>query len=285
MLRFSLAREAKTAPQGSLLHQCLTIIDQIVEETRTLTSALYPNILRQAGLVEALRWLCSLGPEFMGIKVQFNTSSEHEDLDSDIAIFLYRAAAELLTNCMKHSGAKSVSLSLFENGEGLCMRVADDGRGFAYDDGDQAGLAGFGLFSIREKLLYLEGRLDIKTAPGAGAEITGFHPILGKDLGSGFQMAKKNSDQKSEVTADDLTARLRALKAERDLLRAKVAQLEEFQRQCDAEADHLRNLFNYSEDVGVYRLRTNPDDPIIARLVYINKTGRRLLGTVGNRCF
>ena len=112
----------------------------------------------------------------MGIKVQFNTSSEHEDLDSDIAIFLYRAAAELLTNCMKHSGAKSVSLSLFENGEGLCMRVADDGRGFAYDDGDQAGLAGFGLFSIREKLLYLEGRLDIKTAPGAGAEITVFIP-------------------------------------------------------------------------------------------------------------
>ncbi len=171
LLRFSLAREAKTETQGSALHQCLTILDQIIAETRTLTTELYPNILRQAGLVEALRWLCSMGHEVMGIDIQFDTNSEHKDLDNDIAIFLYRTASELLTNCMKHSGAARVSLSLFEGREGLCMKMSDNGRGFVYND-EKANPGGFGLFSIREKLIYLEGRLDIETAPGAGTEIT-----------------------------------------------------------------------------------------------------------------
>ncbi len=171
LLRFILVREGKTSPGDSALTQRLELVDQVIKETRALTAGIYPNSLHEAGLVKTLEWLCCRGPDFSGLDIRFEADVGHLDLDKDMAIFLYRAAMELLNNSKKNSGARQVCLSLFENNEGLCLRVTDDGLGFAYG-GDQDDMAGFGLFSIREKLRYFDGSLDVVSSPGNGADIT-----------------------------------------------------------------------------------------------------------------
>jgi signal transduction histidine kinase len=66
----------------------------------------------------------------------------------------------------------SVDLSAVEND--LVLKVTDSGKGF-----DTRGTAahGLGLLSIRDRVTFLKGRLDIQSAPGAGTELATHIPI------------------------------------------------------------------------------------------------------------
>jgi two-component system NarL family sensor kinase len=82
-------------------------------------------------------------------------------------------ARELLQNVVRHARATTVELTLRESDEATEIVVKDDGVGF-----DASGAASaieangsFGLFSIRERLDYLDGRLVIDSSPGAGTSI------------------------------------------------------------------------------------------------------------------
>src|SRR5262249_42080957 len=58
--------------------------------------------------------------------------------------------------------------------EQLCITVADQGIGFdpaRLDNRSKLGQAGWGLFSISERLTLLGGRFDIDSAPGRGTRV------------------------------------------------------------------------------------------------------------------
>jgi signal transduction histidine kinase len=79
---------------------------------------------------------------------------------------LLRIVREAVTNATRHGGASSILVEL-ENGDGLSLRIADDGVGF-----DPAGSnAGFGLMSMRDRARALGGELRVVSAPGEGTEI------------------------------------------------------------------------------------------------------------------
>ena len=88
---------------------------------------------------------------------------------------LFRSVRELLFNVVKHAKVANarVELSLTADGR-VRLTVSDEGVGFdpetlrAWDGTDQ----GFGLFSLRERLELLGGRLDVESAPGRGASFT-----------------------------------------------------------------------------------------------------------------
>jgi len=81
---------------------------------------------------------------------------------------------ELLINIVKHAKTNQASVTIREIGDHIRIRVMDDGVGF-----DKARLGrgmdhegGFGLFSMRERLEHLGGRLTIRTGPGKGTSVT-----------------------------------------------------------------------------------------------------------------
>jgi CheY-like chemotaxis protein/anti-sigma regulatory factor (Ser/Thr protein kinase) len=90
----------------------------------------------------------------------------------DVRTLLFESVRELLFNAVKHARVDRVTLDLsldLENA--LCITVTDQGIGFdsgALAERGKAGKAGFGLFSIRERLTLLGGRFDIESAPGKG---------------------------------------------------------------------------------------------------------------------
>jgi signal transduction histidine kinase len=63
---------------------------------------------------------------------------------------------------------------------GVQLVVQDDGRGFdaATPHQNKADRGGFGLFSVRERVQNLGGRLEIQSSPGRGTEIRIFMPVL-----------------------------------------------------------------------------------------------------------
>ena len=82
-------------------------------------------------------------------------------------LVLYRIAQESLTNALRHSHARSVTVSLEADAESVTLRVADDGQGMS----EQLPRGTAGIAGMRERVLLVGGRLTIDSRPGQGTEV------------------------------------------------------------------------------------------------------------------
>lgn len=86
---------------------------------------------------------------------------------------MYRIAQEALTNIWKHAGANEVKIDI-QTTANLHLEIQDNGKGFALNQNT----TGFGLQSMRDRVLALGGEFQISSAPGAGCCITAKIPLL-----------------------------------------------------------------------------------------------------------
>jgi CheY-like chemotaxis protein len=99
--------------------------------------------------------------------VQVKAQDEVHVESEAIKTLLYRAAQELLFNVIKHAQVRTATLRVRQRKRCLCLSISDRGRGF---DPEALGeTAGFGLWSIRERVEMLKGRMKIRSAPGRGS--------------------------------------------------------------------------------------------------------------------
>ena len=157
----------------SALDTVCGIIDQTLQQTRSLTFELSCPMLNELGLAEALEELCTSMTHEYSVRFEFKGDKQPLPLHLDHKIVLYRSTRELLINVMKHSGAQCAQVDLERVGKSVRIRVADDGRGF---DASMAGKGfspsgGFGLFNIREYLRHAGGKLKIESIPGDGTRV------------------------------------------------------------------------------------------------------------------
>jgi signal transduction histidine kinase len=90
---------------------------------------------------------------------------------------LYRAVRELLVNVSKHAHAKHVSVDVRQQESEISITVADDGKGFNPAEIKSAEAGGFGLFSIRQRLAHIGGKLTIESGEGKGTRVTLIAPL------------------------------------------------------------------------------------------------------------
>jgi len=127
--------------------------------------------------VPALEWLARWMNDKQGLKVFLEAHGQLERPDEDLTILLFQATRELLFNVVKHAQVRSAHVRL-ENIDGTVqIAVSDDGVGFDAEKINKETLngGGFGLFSIRERLELMGGRMEVDSAPGQG---TTFHLIV-----------------------------------------------------------------------------------------------------------
>jgi len=84
---------------------------------------------------------------------------------------------ELLMNVVKHASASKAIVSIRIGGGEVELSVSDDGCGFEVDAATQSGHSGFGLFSIRDRLPHLGGKLTICSKQGRGTTATITMPL------------------------------------------------------------------------------------------------------------
>lgn len=86
---------------------------------------------------------------------------------------ILRIGQEAAANAARHSGARRLVVELSHGPDRLRLRIADDGRGFAFDPARPSSAGEhFGLQIMQERARRIGARLEIRTHPGAGAEIT-----------------------------------------------------------------------------------------------------------------
>lgn len=155
-------------------------LDQALGEAKTLTTQLSPPILYERGLGQGLKWLARWMREQHGLDVAMDNGEEVEVADEHVRITLFEAARELLFNVSKHAqvGAAQVRLGRLPDGQ-VEIVVSDNGVGFdpACVRPLERTSGGFGLFSIRERIQWLGGSLQIDSAPGRGARISLVAPL------------------------------------------------------------------------------------------------------------
>ena len=156
------------------------LIDQTIDDTRSLTFELSPPILYELGLGPALEWLGEHLCDKEAIDFEYSDDGRSRKIEEIMASALYRIVRELLLNVMKHAQASHVSVSVSADDIDIRLVVKDNGIGMEYSHYEQAlkGLSGtYGLFSIRERLHDLYGSVNIESKPGEGTCITVTAPV------------------------------------------------------------------------------------------------------------
>ncbi|MCP9770004.1 hypothetical protein EGI22_19045 [Lacihabitans sp. LS3-19] len=135
-------------------------------EVRHISHNLSPKVLETEGLESALNRLVekmNLSDNVDYVLYYKLTTPIKDRLKSQ----LYAIAMEILNNISKHAKAKNASLTLEENNGKIRMIAQDNGIGF-----DKQKQNGFGLTSIKERIVELDGTIDIKSFKNEGSLIS-----------------------------------------------------------------------------------------------------------------
>jgi signal transduction histidine kinase len=170
--------EARTSASHPRLHarvrSALNYLDATVKTIRTIINNLRPAVL-DLGLAAAIEWQVAQFRERTGIPCELFIGSADLHVDDVRATALFRILQESLTNVARHAHANRVIIELRAEGASLVLRITDDGIGM--DRERQRRANAFGLVGMEERVLALNGRFLIRSAPGQGTALSIFIPI------------------------------------------------------------------------------------------------------------
>jgi len=163
--------------RGRLQEVCEQL-DDAIKHTRDLTFELSPSTLYTLGLQAALEELADQFAESEGFRCQVEGPGDCIPLDERVRSLLYRAVRELLVNVAKHAEARNVRIVLDRDEQGFRIVVQDDGKGFDVSALKGRGKGGgFGMLSVRERLVRVGGVFAVESAQGKGTKVTMVVPI------------------------------------------------------------------------------------------------------------
>lgn len=143
------------------------LIDQVMEQTRAIRSALHPDTLECFGLTAALQSLLREHQQKNGWKI--SGSIAEATLDTWPQQVLYLAAEELLHNAATHAQATALRVDVTDRQSACRLEIRDNGVGLPAHS--PAWRPGCGLASVIENIRALGGSLEIESAPGRGTAI------------------------------------------------------------------------------------------------------------------
>lgn len=165
-------RHAKaTAPDAAYLDMFAStqsMVNDSIGEIRNIIRDILPPVLRDFGLVEAVRDLCGKIQQNTGLSVQFGYDGEPFRAKPESEVMLYRVVQELFNNAIKHAKATELTVSLIRRGDVLTLHFADNGVGF-----DKSKVVnGLGLRGMESRIQLLKGEILVDSQPGHGTRTT-----------------------------------------------------------------------------------------------------------------
>lgn len=166
LLRLEAVREAAPPELEPELAATRTLANQAMRELLSLARQLRPTALDDLGLAAAIAGQVEQ-LERSGLTAELTTEGDFSDLDDDVQLVAYRVAQESITNAARHSEATRIGVTLRRSGDAVELEVADDGRGFAFEQSER----GLGIGGMRERALLIGAELTIESRPGEGTTV------------------------------------------------------------------------------------------------------------------
>jgi len=168
----SMLRRAGThAPEGSSLRadlqEVLEIVQTTLESVRSLSQALHPVMLDEAGLESTLDWYIPTIERQTGIAISYEKQGSPFPVDGGAGVHVYRVLQEALNNVARHSGAKAAWVRLRFLPAALELEVEDHGVGIAQRPDNH----GIGLVAMRERSELMGGQIIFSRPPEGGTRV------------------------------------------------------------------------------------------------------------------
>ena len=167
LARDIIADEPQAAAE--MLDQLADDVKGTIQELRELAHGIYPPLLADSGLGEALRAAGNRSP--LAVTVATDGIGRYTP---DIEAAIYFCCLEALQNAAKHAPQATVQVRVWEDSGGLLFSVSDDGPGF---DAAAAG-RGHGFVNMADRLGAIGGTVRWESRPGQGARVLGTVPLL-----------------------------------------------------------------------------------------------------------
>lgn len=156
--------------QERLAQESEEIVGEALAYTRTMIAELSPPVLYQFGLVMGIKWLAEQMLRH-GLTVDVRAEPDIPPLAEERLIFTFQSVRELLLNIVKHAAVNQAVVKIAVSADRhLQVTVEDQGCGF--DPATITGADRFGLYSLRERIEAMGGRVDVISARDQGTTAT-----------------------------------------------------------------------------------------------------------------
>ena len=154
---------------AEILEQLASDVQDTIHELRELAHGIYPPLLVDSGLVEALRAAANRNP--LDVEVIDDGIGRYS---SELEAAVYFCCLEALQNAAKHAPAARVELRLWEESGGLLFTVTDDGPGVDVEKVKHS----HGLVNMTDRLGAIGGMVRWESLPGKGLQVHGSVPMV-----------------------------------------------------------------------------------------------------------
>lgn len=144
----------------------VALIDKTIKTARRIMNGLRPELLELLGFVGATKAYLKQFEERYELTFEFTCEPADIELNSQQALALFRILQEALNNIVRHAKASLVKIQLRNEADKLIMEISDNGTGF--DKNNSGRPDSYGMIGMKERVVLLEGKLDITTEIGKG---------------------------------------------------------------------------------------------------------------------
>lgn len=152
-------------------------IKRLVEESlrvvRNMALLLRPSMLDDLGLVPALQWQAREVSKRSEVWVKVDAEQVSDDLPEEHKTCIYRIVQEALHNCVQHSGARNIRVTVRQEPGRILLSIQDDGKGFSARHD-----RGMGLIGMQERVSHLGGSFAVDSEPGKGTVVQVVLPLV-----------------------------------------------------------------------------------------------------------
>jgi PAS domain S-box-containing protein len=180
MLRGLASRLQEDFPEViASVNEIVGLVNQSIENARSLARGLLPVRSETGGLAFALRELASRSRDLYGLEVNFRAEVWPElSLDETDASHLYRIAQEALTNAARHGHATLVDIFLFATRKTFLLCITDNGEGIRLPMSPYSGM-GLKIMQYRAGMIGARFEITPNEPHGTVVRVTGEQPLTG----------------------------------------------------------------------------------------------------------
>jgi PAS domain S-box-containing protein len=155
-----------------------------IEEIRKLTKGLTTDIIKNLGLLQAIKNIIRDMMEVNPVKISLASDSfEENNVNNKFKLNIFRIVQEQLNNIIKYAKARKIIICLSQNKKSIILTISDNGIGF--DTRKQQ--KGIGIANIKSRVESYKGIVDLVSQPGEGCVLTIKFPLPLRYLLNKFQ--------------------------------------------------------------------------------------------------
>lgn len=155
------------------LYKLESMLEQTIEEARSISKNLAPRSVATLGLESSLRQMCEQIKKLTAIDMKFRYIGGELEVNNKIVNALYRVAQEATQNIIKHAQATETNLQVFQGRNFIELKIEDNGKGIR-----EEGSTGNGLKNMEERVALLGGRFQIYSEIDKGTSLIVNLPLV-----------------------------------------------------------------------------------------------------------